>query len=54
MHAAIVNRNTYIGLIFVIFQYVIRAPKAGVVKHVVHKVGETVKKDTELVLFEDE
>jgi len=37
-----------------VLQYVIRAPKAGLIKHVPHQVGETVQKGTPLILLEDE
>jgi biotin carboxyl carrier protein len=36
-----------------VLQYVIRAPKDGVIKHAPHQAGETVKKGTPLVIFED-
>lgn len=36
------------------FQYVIRAPKAGVIEKVFYKVGDTVSKGAALVHFKEE
>ena len=36
------------------FQYIIKAPRAGVIKAILYKPGDTVKKGAALVEFQEE
>jgi len=44
----------YSNNLFLYLQYVIRAPKSGVVETVYYKIGETVKKGVPLVHFQED